>query len=148
MKTWKKIILVTLCSLFLQLLHWVIYQWTSFPAGLLFLTPLLLCAVYHVYQSDTLENRGIRRLHVFFGGVLIPLVLSVLVSLGMFLHNPDMSLYHPFQEPQGGAAETVALYSGRMMLTSLYLLIFSGIDVLLLHLQDSRRERKSAGGAA
>lgn len=148
MKTWKKIIFVVLCSLFLQLLHWLVYQWTSFSAGLLFLTPLLLCAVYHVYQSDTLENRGLRRLHVFLGGVLIPLLLSGMVSLALFLHDPDMSLYHAFQEPEGNAAETAALYAGRIMLTSLYLLLFSGIDVLLLRLQDSRRERKSAGGVS
>lgn len=146
MKIWKKMILVALCSLFLQLLHWGIYQWTSFPARLLFLTPLLLCGVYHVYQSDTLENRGLRRLHVFFGGVLLPLLLSTAISLGMFLYDPDMSLYHPFQEPEGGAAETAALYAGRLMLTSLYLLIFSGIDILLLRFQDSRRAHQSAGG--
>lgn len=146
MKTWKKIIIVTLCSLFLQLLHWLIYQWTAFPAEMLFVTPLPLCAVYHVYQSDTPENRGLRRLHVFFGGVLLPFVLSVLISLGMFLHDPDMALYHPFAAPKGGAAETVALYAGRIMLTSLYILFFSGLDVFLLHLQDSRRARHKTGG--
>lgn len=148
MKDWKKIVAVTAASLFLQILHWLIYQWTAFPVGMLFVTPLLLCAVYHVYQSDTLENRGIRRLHVFLAGILLPFLLSAVVSAAMFLHNPDMSLYHPFVRPTGSAAETAALYAGRVMLTSLYLLVFSGLDCILLHLQDGYRRRKAAGGDA
>ena len=147
MKKWKKLLLVGGCSLFLQLLHWLIYQWVSFPAGLLFLTPLLLCAVYHVYQSDTAESRGLRRLEVFFSGVLIPFLLCALFSGILFLQNPDLYLYHANMLPTGGPTETIALYAGRMMLTSCYVLVFSGLDVLLLRLQDHYRRQKQEGAA-
>lgn len=147
MKKWKKLLLVGGCSLFLQLLHWLIYQWVSFPAGLLFLTPLLLCAVYHVYQSDTAESRGLRRLEVFFSGVLIPFLLCALFSGILFLQNPDLYLYHANMLPNGGRTETIALYAGRMMLTSCYVLAFSGLDVLLLRLQDHHLRQKQEGAA-
>lgn len=147
MKKWKKLLLVGGCSLFLQLFHWLIYQWVSFPAGLLFLTPLLLCAVYHVYQSDTAESRGLRRLEVFFSGVLIPFLLCALFSGILFLQNPDLYLYHANMLPTGGRTETIALYAGRMMLTSCYVLVFSGLDVLLLRLQDHHLRQKQEGAA-
>lgn len=147
MTSWKKIVLLALSSLFLQVLHWLLYQWIGFSAGFLALTPMLLCAGYHIYQSDTVQNRGIGRKPVFFGTVLIPLVIGILVSLGMFLHNPDMSLYHPSAMPENSVSEVAALYAGRVVLTSGYLLVFSGIDCLLLHLQDKHREQKKTGEA-
>ena len=145
MKPWKKYLAVTAASLFLQVLHWALYQWLDFSPLLLALTPLLLCGAYHAVQSDTTAHRGIRRRTVFLAGVLTPLLLSLLLSLGFFLHDPDMSLYHPFAVSQGGAEETAARYAGRVMLTSLYLLVFSAPDCLLLHLQDAYQSRKAMG---
>ena len=49
--------------------------------------------------------------------------------------------------PTGGRTETIALYAGRMMLTSCYVLIFSGLDVFLLRLQDHYRRKKQEGAA-
>ena len=43
--------------------------------------------------------------------------------------------------------ETIALYAGRMMLTFCYVLVFSGLDVLLLRLQDHHLRQKQEGAA-
>lgn len=146
MTIWKKRCLITLGSLFLQILHWLIYQWTAFPVQMLLLTPLLLCAAYHVCQSDTIENRGISRRNVFFWGVLMPLFIAMLVSVICYVQSPSMALYHSSAEPIVGVVQMMALYAGRTVLTSMYLLIFAGLDGILLYLQDRRQEKKVQGG--
>lgn len=142
---WKKIIFVSLSSLFLQLLHWLIYQWIAFPAGLLCVTPLLLCAVYHAFQSDTTENRGLGRMSVFISAVCIPMILSILVSLFSFLHNPDLPVFHPMMEQVPSISGYIALFSGRITMTSFYGLVFAGIDVFLLRLQEQHCCQKGEG---
>lgn len=142
LQNWKKILLVTLGSLFLQLLHWLIYHWIAFPAGLLWITPLLLCAVYHAFQSDTEKNRGLKRGAVFLSAVCIPLVLSILVSLLSFLHNPNLPVFHPMMEQVPSVEGYIALFSGRITITSFYGLVFAGIDVFLLHWQENRQNRR------
>lgn len=138
----RDFILVTLVSLFLQIIHWLIYSWTSFSAGLLFLTPLVLCALYHAYQADTTENRGLSRLQVFLAGVVIPFVLSILVTIAMYVHNPDLTIFHPMAVQERNAAEYVMMFAGRLTITSFYLLVFAWIDIPLQHFQERHKERK------
>ena len=135
---------VTLCSLLLQVMHWLIYTWTSFPAGLLAITPLLLCGIYHAYQADSSQNHGLKRLQVFLTAVLVPFLLSILVSALCYGFNPDLTVFHPMAVQERNAAEYLALFSGRISITSFYLLVFSAVDIPLQHWQESRRTRKTS----
>ncbi len=136
----QRFLLITFSSLLLQLIHWLVYHFTAFPAQLLFLTPLILCAAYHAVQSDSLQNRGVSRWLCFFAAVLVPLLLSILVSVVVYLRAPDLPVFHPMLPQTPSFLGNIALFSGRLTITSFYLLVFSAIDVILLHWQDSRRK--------
>ncbi len=134
-------LLVFVCSLFLQAAHWLIYTLTEFPAWLLAITPLVLCGIYHVYQVESMENHGSGRLRIFLAGVLSPFLLSILVSVGCYVHNPDLTIFHPAAVQVRNAAEYLARYAGLVTITSGYLLLFSALDIPLQHLQVSRKYR-------
>lgn len=102
----------------------------------------VLCALYHALQAEPPEKRGMRRSKLFAAAVAFPLVLSVLVTVGCFLYNPDLPVFHPLMEQTPSVVGYVALFSGRITITSLYGLAFARLDVLLLRLQEIRRSRK------
>ncbi len=146
MTNWKGILIAAVSSLFLQLAHWIIYEIVEFPAVLLGFTPLLLCAAYHAVQSDADENRRMSRRQFFFGAVFLPLLISILFSLGFFLHDPDMSIYHTAAtESDNGFQVTAAVYAGRISMTALYLLLFALIDIPLQRLQENHRNQSMGG---
>lgn len=129
-------------SLALQLVYWLIYAVTEFPAVLLAVAPLLLCAIYHAIQHMPLEKRKLTRLAVFVSTALLPFVVSVIVSVVCYTRNPDLTVYHAWMDQVRDTEENVALYAGRMTITGVYLVVFAALDVPLqkLHTWAQNRE--------
>ena len=58
----------------------------------------------------------------------MPLLFGIVLTVVMFLTNPDISNFNPDAEYEGSIQEIIATYAGRFVITSLYLLIFAFID--------------------
>ncbi len=136
---------MALSSLLLHVLHWAAYEITAFSVWFAAVTPLVLCLVYHLFRLDCEESFHLSRKQVFLGTVLVPLIAAIVVSCLVFVNNPDLGLYANHGQFTGSFIEKVGLYSGRCIISGVYLLVFSIIDIPLLRLQDERRyEKKSA----
>lgn len=143
--SWKAWVVMALSSLLLHVLHWAVYEITAFSVWFAAVTPLVLCLIYHLFQSYCEDGFHLSRKQVFCGTVLLPLIASVIISLLVFVNNPDLGLYASHGQFTGSFIEKIGLYSDRCIISGSYLLIFSLIDIPLLRLQDERRyEKKSA----
>ncbi len=140
----RSMLLMIGISLFLHVLHWVIYEIIAFSWMICLITPLLLCLCYHGFQTDCEGTFGISRKQVFLGTVLIPFLMVIAVSVLLFINDPHMGLYAPNGQLTGSVPEKIALYAGRTVLSGLYVLIFSVIDIPILHWQDGRRYVKES----
>ena len=117
-------------SLFIQCIHWVIFEKAAFASSYLWFTPLVICLMYKLLTLDSKKEKGISKLFVFGFGVALPLVISLAVSIYMIVSYPDLSVFSDTVQESGTARETIALYSGRMVLTSVYLAIFAGLNLV------------------
>lgn len=137
---WTAWLWMALVSIFVHVLHWVAYEFTAFSLWFAAVTPLVICLIYHLFQSDCEETFHISRKQVFLGTVIIPLAAALIVSVLIFVNNPNLGLYAVHGQLTGSFIEKIGLYSGRMIISGVYLLVFSAIDVPLLRIQDERRE--------
>lgn len=129
---------VFVLSLFVQWLNWFAYDKLDYPWGITLVTPLILCVMYHFVAFDAGKNGNFSRRFLFLFAAVLPLVFGVLATVVMFLTNPDISTFNADADYKGSAAEIVSTYSGRFVITSLYLLIFGIIDIPLLKAFDRR----------
>lgn len=135
---------MALISILVHLLHWVAYEFTAFSLWFAAVTPLVICLIYHLFQSDCEETFHISRKQVFLGTVIVPLAAAVIVSVLVFVNNPSLGLYAVHGQLTGSFIEKIGLYSGRMIISGVYLLVFSAIDIPLLRIQDERRYLKKS----
>ncbi|MBQ8687101.1 MAG: hypothetical protein IJ512_00975 [Ruminococcus sp.] len=142
--SWKPVVMMVLLSLFLHVLHWILYDAIAVTYAFCFLTPLLLCLCYHLFQTDCQATFGFSRKKVFFGTVFIPLLAAIAVSGIVFINNPHLGLYSHGGQLTGGAAEKIGLYAGRTILSGIYVLLFSVADIPILHWQDRNRYEKES----
>lgn len=135
---------MALVSILVHVLHWVAYEFTAFSLWFAAVTPLVICLIYHLFQSDCEETFRISRRQVFIGTVIVPLAAALIVSLLIFVNNPNLGLYAVHGQLTGSFIEKIGLYSGRIIISGVYLLIFSAIDIPLLRIQDERRYLKKS----
>ncbi|WP_164169235.1 hypothetical protein [Ruminococcus flavefaciens] len=135
---------VTLASLFCQWANWFVYEKINYAWGFTLVTPLVLCMMYHFVQLDSGREGSFSRRFFFIFSAAVPLLTGVILTVIMLLAAPEISVFSPEAEYRGTVREIIATYAGRFVFTSLYLLIFGGVDALIMkkHGQDSRRERK------
>jgi len=131
---------VTSLSLFCQWLNWFIYEKLDYTWWYTLITPLILCGMYHFVQTDAGRNGNFSRHFFFMFSVLIPFLAGILVTVIMILANPQISVFNPQEEYRGTVQEVIAVYSGRIVITSLYLLVFSAVDVFLLRVHGSGKD--------
>ncbi|MGN0622115.1 MAG: hypothetical protein ACI4I9_09630 [Porcipelethomonas sp.] len=141
---------ITACSLFAQWVHWFVYEKTGISGGFLFFTPLVLCFMYSLVMSECGKNRSFGKGFVFVFSVIIPLALSFVLSAYMVLSYPDMSIFSADKEIKGTPREIIAIYSGRILLTSVYLLVYSAADALLIQrimrFSEKKRQKQKLKG--
>ena len=71
---------------------------------------------------------------------MIPLVIGTALTLILYLKYPEMSPFDLDAEYTGSFRELAAVYSGRIVMTSAYLLIFAIIDIPILKRTDSKTD--------
>ncbi|MBQ8514709.1 MAG: hypothetical protein IJ496_04870 [Ruminococcus sp.] len=140
----RPILLMIFSSLFLHILHWIIYETIAFSWLMSLITPLVLCLCYHGFQTDCEKTFGLSRKRVFIYAVLVPLLIALGVSVLVFMNNPHLGLYSRGGQLTGGAVEQIGLYAGRTAMSGIYVLIFSAIDIPILQWQDHRRYEKES----
>ena len=129
-------LLITVISLFCQWAVWFVYEKINYAWGFTLVTPLVLCIMYHFVQLDGGREGSFSRRFFFIFSVLVPLLLGVILTGIMLLAAPEISVFSPDAEYRGTVREIIAIYAGRFVFTSLYLLIFAVFDALI------RKKRK------
>ena len=129
-------LLITVISLFCQWAVWFVYEKINYAWGFTLVTPLVLCIMYHFVQLDGGREGSFSRLFFFIFSVLVPLLLGVILTGIMLLAAPEISVFSPDAEYRGTVREIIAIYAGRLVFTSLYLLIFAAFDAMI------RKKRK------
>ncbi len=141
---WTAWLAMAVVSILVHVLHWVAYEFIAFSLWFAAVTPLVICLVYHLFQSDCEESFSVSRRQVFLGTVIIPLFAAIFVSVFVFINNPELGLYARHGQFTGSFIERIGLYSGRIVISGVYLLIFSAIDVPLLRIHDEQRYLKKS----
>lgn len=136
----KHLAIMTACSLFAQGIHWYLYEKIQFESALLWVTPLILCALYHAVQQDSGKGKLYSRKFVFFCIVALPFIIGIIGSAAVFISHPELSLYHEGVVPDGSFPELLGLFFGRLLITSGYMGIFALPDLLLLQYIDGRKQ--------
>lgn len=134
--------LITVLSLFSQYLNWLAFEKLGYPWWVALITPLLLCAMYHFVQLDAGGKSGYSRIFVFIFSAAVPLLLGIFLTLAVYLGDPELSTFNPDTGYRGTVRESIALYSGRIAVTSFYLCIFALIDIPILRYCDKARDKK------
>ena len=125
-------LVITISSLFCQWLNWFAFEKIDYPWQITLITPLLLCMMYHMVQLDAGSEGCFSRRFFYIFSAVVPLIIGVLLSAAMFLADPELSVFDPDTLFQGSIKESIASYSGRFIVTSLYLVVFGAIDKILL----------------
>lgn len=135
-------VVITLMSLFCQILNWLALEKMDYSWWVGLITPLILCAMYHFVQLDAGKENGYSRLFFFIFSAAVPLLLGISVTAAVFLGNPDISTFNPEASFNGTAQEMLSLYTGRIAVTSLYVTIFAVIDIPILKARDKAGKNK------
>ncbi|MBQ8959698.1 MAG: hypothetical protein IJ071_00555 [Ruminococcus sp.] len=134
-------LVITLLSLFCQWVNWLAFDKLGYSWQIALITPLILCLMYHFVQLDAGREGSFSRGFFFVFAVVVPLIFGLLVTGIMILADPELSLFDPSAEYKGSVQEAIATFSGRAVLTSLYLAVFALIDIPLLKLQEGRSQK-------
>ncbi len=132
--------IIAACSLFAQGIHWFLFEKIGFDSAMLWLTPLILCMLYHCVLLDAGEGKPYSRRFIFLCAVAIPLVLSIAGTVLIWLNYPHLSLFREGVVPDGSLPEAIGFLCGRITLTSTYLAVFTIPDLLALQLLDRRKQ--------
>ncbi|MBQ3915275.1 MAG: hypothetical protein II690_01675 [Ruminococcus sp.] len=127
-------LVITILSLFCQWLNWFAFEKIDYPWQITLITPLLLCVMYHMVQLDAGSEGCFSRRFFYIFSAVVPLIIGILLSAAMFLADP--TIFDPDTPFQGSISESIASYSGRFIVTSLYLVVFGIIDKFLLRLME------------
>lgn len=122
---------MTAASLFAQWAHWFIFEKIEFSSFYLFFTPLVLCFMYRLLMADSENGGRFSKPFIFIFTVALPLAAAFIISVFMLLNYPDISMFSAVRQESGIPSELIALYSGRIFITSVYLLAYSGIDIFI-----------------
>ena len=132
---------VFLLSLFAQWLNWFAFEKLEYPWIFTLITPLLLCVMYHFIALESGKNGNFSRKFLYIFSAVLPFCFGLILTLIMFIMNPDISTFNSEAEYEGKAAEVISTYSGRFVITSLYLLIFGIIDIPILKYLDKKEKQ-------
>lgn len=115
---------IFIISLGFQLLHWYLYEMLQFDAALLCVTPLILVLGYYIVIRDTGNGHTLPKRFIFAFGCIAPLVLGAVLSVACYFNDPNLSIFIGVQSDSDTKLKIIlALYSFRVVLTSLYLTI-------------------------
>lgn len=131
---------ISLLSLFAQWVNWFALDKFDYSPYIALFTPLILCMLYHFVQLDGGSGSYSRKFIYVFSAV-IPLIFGICVTLFIFLSAPDISTFNPQIEYSGTVKELISLYTSRIVISSLYIVIFGLIDIPILKVMDKRKKK-------
>ena len=129
-------------SLFAQWVNWYVYEKVGYGWGYTLITPLILCMMYHFVQLDAGKHGSFTRLFFFIFSVALPLIFSAGLTVLMLFTHSDSYVFDPKAGYDSSAGSLIAVYAGRFVFTSAYLLIFALIDIPLLKRSDDKEKDK------
>lgn len=141
-ETVKRCILIFLGSLFLQIFCWAMYSLLEMRIWMCGLSAVVTALLYHFLQTE--EQTGLSRRNVFFAAILVPLLLSLAVTVFQLVKYPNLSLLSASLDGVTPMTETVSLYAARLLLNGLFLLIFAAADRAFLRKQKKEKVRDEA----
>lgn len=116
--------MIFIISLGFQLLHWYLYEMLQFDMTLLCVTPLILVLGYYIVIRDTGTGHTLPKRFIFGFGCIAPLVLGAIFSVVCYFNDPNLSIFIGEQSDSDTKLKIIlALYSFRVVLTSLYLTV-------------------------
>jgi len=136
-------ILLCVGSLVSQGILWFAYIKLEMQTYQFFALPLLLCILYHAMQYDSGEGKLLTRGQVFRGAVLYPFLISVSFVVVMLVNYPMLEQFGGEGDERYAAQELLANYGSKMLVTSLYLLIFSALDAVYFLIRGKKQPKKS-----
>lgn len=135
-------LVIFVLSLFIQWLNWFLFEKIGYSWEYTLFTPLVICLMYHFVQLDAGKNNCFSRKFFFTFSATAPLLSGILLTAVILLLNPGISNFNPDTEYTGTAPEIIATFAGRIIFTSLYLMVFAVIDIPILKYIDRKREEK------
>lgn len=132
-------LVIFMLSLFAQWVNWFAFEKIEYNEKFTFLTPLILCFMYHLVQLEANGTDNFSRRFFFIFSVAAPFLFGLILTLIILLLNPGISTFSPDVDYTGTVPEVVSVYAGRFMVTSLYMAVFAAIDIPLLKYLDRKR---------
>lgn len=133
-------LVIFMLSMFMQWLNWFAFEKLGYSWEYTLITPLILCLMYHFVQLDAGRDGCFSRKFMFTFSVAVPFLSGLFLTLLILILNPGISNFNPDIDYTGTIPEIIATFSGRVMLTSLYLAVFALIDIPILRSLDKKRE--------
>lgn len=127
-------------SIFSQWLNWYIYDKTEYGWGIAVISPLILCLIYHFIQLDAGKHNNFSRRFFFLFSVAIPLISFAAVIAAIALTSPEHRAFKLLDDSGSDMSGKIALWAGRIVFTSLYMLIFAVIDIPFLKKSDEKEK--------
>lgn len=135
-------LVIFISSIFMYVMIWIAYEKLDYSEIYNFITPLILCFMYHGVMLDTDKNGSFSGKFFFIFSVIIPLLTSLALTGIMYAFYPDLSVFNNNTSYKAAPIETIAVYSGRIVYTSVYLLVFVLIDIPFIRKFKSERKKK------
>lgn len=143
-ETVKRWILVMLGSLFLQIFCWAVYTKLSLSIWMCGLSAVMTALLYHFIQLE--EQTGLSRRNVFFAGILAPFLIAAAVSVTGLVRHPNVTLLGAALDGVSPIAELTALYSARLLINGVVLLIFAAADHFYLRERQGKQKVRDDEG--
>ena len=141
-ESFSSAVTIFVMSLFAQWVNWFAYEKAGYGWGYTFITPLILCMMYHFVQLDAGKHGSFSRRFFFIFSVLLPLIFSISLTAVMKLNYPGSYVFDPKADYDSSVSSVIAVYAGRFTFTSVYLLVFSIADIPLLKRSDDKEKGK------
>lgn len=121
----KRFSVLLLGSLFVQIVIWAIYDFLKLNMLFCGISVIVTALLYHGIQLE--KETGLSRKGVFFAVILLPFLMSAISAIFMLIQYPDIS-------QTGGAVmlELISLYSARLVINGIVLLLFAFADSFYL----------------
>ncbi len=129
----KKILLLLLGSLFVQIAMWAIYSYLKLDIVFCGISALVTAILYHGIQLE--KGMELSRVSVFFATIFVPFFIGIVATVYILVQYTDLS--------QTGGSELlqlVSLYGARLTINGAILLLFALADAFYLKIRVEKQK--------
>ncbi|MBQ3940700.1 MAG: hypothetical protein II723_06260 [Oscillospiraceae bacterium] len=125
----ERVLLLLAGSLFVQIFCWAVYDHLKLTVWFCGLSAVVTAVLYHFVQRD--QGAAGSPKTVFFAAILLPLLLSAALTVTLLLRHRELSLLGAAADGVSPLTELTALYSARLLVNGIPLLIFAAADAVV-----------------